>query len=115
MRKELSDLSYTVITHFTDRLDNHYSYYEGDSYPRSGFKVSEDRINELLGNNNRKKQPLIIGAQKEKKEEKVHTRTEISQMNTENLQKLADSVGIENAYETSGRKLKEILIEHFNL
>lgn len=113
MRKELSDLSYTVITHFTDRLDNHYSYYEGDSYPRSGFKVSEARINELLGSKNRKNKPLIIEAQKEK--EKAYTRTEISQMNTENLQKLADSVGIADAFNTSGRKLKEVLIEHFNL
>jgi len=36
-------------------------------------------------------------------------------MSTAELQNLAASEGIENAFETSGSKLKDILAEHFGL
>ena len=48
-------------------------------------------------------------------EKKTYTKTEILRMTTSELQKLADNEGIENALETSGAKLKEMLIEHFEL
>ncbi len=44
-----------------------------------------------------------------------YTKTEINRMTTAELQELADKVGIEDAFETSGGELKKILIEHFNL
>lgn len=44
-----------------------------------------------------------------------YTKSEISRMTTAELQKLANELGIENALETSGSKLKEILAEHFGL
>ncbi len=48
-------------------------------------------------------------------QEYQYTKTEINRMTTAELQELADKVGIENAFETSGGELKKILIEHFNL
>lgn len=44
-----------------------------------------------------------------------YTKTEINRMSTAELQNLAASEGIDNAYETVGGELKKILIEHFNL
>lgn len=102
---------YKVVRYFRDLQDDNYLYHEGDTFPREGLSVSEERIKELSSADNKQHTVLI----KEIAEEKTYTRTEINTMNTENLQKLADSVGIENAYETSGRKLKELLIGHFNL
>lgn len=48
-------------------------------------------------------------------QEVKYTKTEINRMSTAELQELADKVGVENAFETSGGELKKILIEHFNL
>ena len=52
-------MRYRVIRHFADLQDNRYSYQAGDEFPRSGFTVSEDRIAELTGRNNRLGKALI--------------------------------------------------------
>lgn len=46
---------------------------------------------------------------------KQYTRSEIQLMRAAELQDLANSEGIPDAYETSGNKLKSILLEHFGL
>ncbi len=46
---------------------------------------------------------------------KTYTKSEIRRMTTADLQNLAESLGIENARETSGSKLKEKLIEYYGL
>lgn len=51
----------------------------------------------------------------ETQEDKQYTKTEINRMSTAELQNLAATEGIENAFETSGNELKKILAEHFNL
>lgn len=51
----------------------------------------------------------------ETQEDKQYTKTEINRMSTAELQNLAASEGIENAFETSGNELKKILAEHFGL
>lgn len=51
----------------------------------------------------------------ETKEDKQYTKTDINKMSTAELQSLAAAEGIENAFETSGSRLKEILIEHYGL
>lgn len=51
----------------------------------------------------------------ETKEDRQYTKTEINRMSTAELQNLAASEGIENAFETSGNELKKILAEHFGL
>lgn len=48
-------------------------------------------------------------------EKKAYTKSEISTMSTADLQDLADKEGIPDAKETSGSKLKKILVEHFGL
>lgn len=58
---------YRVLTDFSDLQDNEHVYRAGDEFPRSDFSVSEERINELMGFNNRRKCPLIelIGGKSE--------------------------------------------------
>lgn len=124
--------NYEVIHFFTDLQDFDHPYRVGDSFPRTGMRVSEARIQELLGSNNKQHKPLIkaVGEEilpfsdnditfeehpEEQLEEKQYTKTEINSMKTAELQELAEKVGIEDAYETSGVELKRRLAEYFNL
>lgn len=50
---------YKVLKFFTDLKDNNFSYNKGDIYPRKGLTVSEDRLAELSGKNNKQGEPLI--------------------------------------------------------
>lgn len=101
---------YEVIRDFTDLQDNEYPYSVGDIFPHDGLEVSEERLKELSSSQNLQKRPLI-----KKAESKRYTKTDINNMSTEELQNLAATEGIENAFETSGNKLKDILKEHFGL
>ena len=62
---------YKVINFFTDLHDNDHPYNVGDSFPRKGVKVSDKRIAELAGSDNRQGKPLI-----EKVEEQESQKTE---------------------------------------
>ena len=63
---------YKALTTFTDLQDNNYRYQAGDTFPRKGIKVSDERIAELLSDKNRRHKPVIEEIVKEepKKEEK---------------------------------------------
>ena len=50
---------YKVIKHFIDLHDNDHSYNEGDIFPREGVDVSEERIKERAGSDNKQHTPLI--------------------------------------------------------
>ena len=50
---------YRVIKHFTDLQDNNYAYYEADIFPHKGLKVSNERLEELSSNKNKRGIPLI--------------------------------------------------------
>lgn len=50
---------YEVIKYFTDLQDNNHPYNVGDIFPRQGKEVTEGRIAELSGSNNRQHTPLI--------------------------------------------------------
>lgn len=50
---------YKVIKDFADLQDKEHIYRTGDSFPRSGVEVSEDRIKELAGYANKRGVPLI--------------------------------------------------------
>ena len=52
-------MSYKVIHNFFDLQDNNHPYQVGDKFPRHGAVVSENRLNELSGANNRQCKPLI--------------------------------------------------------
>lgn len=60
---------YKVIKYFMDLQDGNHPYNVGDVFPRKGMKVSEDRIAELAGSENKQGVPLI--AKVEKKEKKT--------------------------------------------
>lgn len=120
---------YEVIHYFKDLQDNNYPYNVGDKFPHDGLKVSEARLKELSSSNNRQKKPLIKLAEEteeplpfsdndiefEERPQTTYTKTDINTMKTAELQQLAASVGIEDAYAKSGGELKKVLIEHFNL
>lgn len=50
---------YKCIVFFSDLHDKSFEYRPGDVFPRSGLKVSKERIEELLSTNNRRGKPLI--------------------------------------------------------
>ena len=61
---------YKAIAYFTDLQDNGHIYRAGDVFPRSGFEATEERINELSSNENRRGKPLIAEAKGKKKNAK---------------------------------------------
>lgn len=63
---------YKVINFFTDLHDNDHPYNVGDSFPRKGVKVSDERLIELAGSDNKQGKPLI-----EKVEEPESQKTEM--------------------------------------
>ena len=50
---------YRVTEAFADCADNLHIYQPGDSFPRAGLSVSEERLNELMNDRNRSGHPLI--------------------------------------------------------
>lgn len=52
-------MTYKVVKDFKDLKDNGHVYRAGDSFPRFGVKVGEDRIAELSTKNNMRKTVLI--------------------------------------------------------
>lgn len=52
-------MKYTVIKYFTDLQDNNFAYNEGDTFPREGLEVSDERIEELSTTANRRGIALI--------------------------------------------------------
>ena len=50
---------YRAILFFKDLHDNSFEYRPGDVFPRSGLKVSQERLDELATNKNRRGKPLI--------------------------------------------------------
>lgn len=53
---------YKVIKYFMDLQDKNHEYNVGDTFPRKGVKVSDERIKELAGNENKRGEPLIRDA-----------------------------------------------------
>lgn len=51
---------YKVIEFFTDLQDNNHPYNVGDEFPRKGLTVSEERLAELAGKDNKQGKPLIV-------------------------------------------------------
>lgn len=52
-------MKYNVIVDFTDLQDNNFKYRAGDLFPRKGLSVSEERIEALTTNKNRRGFPVI--------------------------------------------------------
>lgn len=60
-------MAYKVIKLFTDLHDNDYLYNVGDTFPRKGISVTEERIAELAGSDNKQHTPLIEKVEAKKK------------------------------------------------
>lgn len=50
---------YVVVKYFTDLQDNNRPYRVGDTFPHSNTTVTQERLDELAGSENRQKTPLI--------------------------------------------------------
>lgn len=121
-------MSYKVICAFTDLQDRNHVYLVGDKFPHDNKVVSENRIRDLMGKNNKIGKPLIemeendfskqMNLQEtafiEEKEDK-YTKTDINRMSKDDLISLAIKVGIFGAEDKSGSDLKKELIEKFVL
>lgn len=59
---------YKVIKFFTDLQDGDHSYSVGDTFPREGVAVTDTRIAELAGCENKQGVPLIQKAEESKEE-----------------------------------------------
>ena len=62
---------YKVLTYSEDLQDNGHPYHPGDEFPRSGLRVSVDRLMELSGENNRRGSKLIEFVTGKKEEPKA--------------------------------------------
>ena len=50
---------YKTKVYFTDLKDDNHEYFPGDEYPREGFEVTGERLEELSSDKNRRGCPLI--------------------------------------------------------
>lgn len=62
---------YKVVRFFTDLQDENHPYNVGDSFPRDGLKVSEERLKELSSSNNLQNAPLIVKEEVKKVEKPI--------------------------------------------
>ena len=57
---------YKVIKFFADLQDNNHPYNVGDAFPRKGLEVTEERLAELAGSDNKQGVPLIEFVEKKR-------------------------------------------------
>ena len=121
---------YKVISYFTDLQDFNHPYKVGDTFPRLGLKVSNERLEELASSKNKQGKPLIEKVEEVKEKnfldefaesvaedrnakKIIYTKTEINRMSTADLKELAKEQGLDD--ELSGADIKKALIKKFGL
>ena len=72
--------------YFTDLQDNNYEYNVGDTFPRKGLNVSNERLTQLSTKENRQNKPLI---------ERVESDKDLKGMKVSELSELANEREIE--------------------
>ena len=101
---------YRAVRRFVDLQDNKHPYNVGDEYPRKGLSVSRERINELLGVDNKQHRPLItydLGADEIPFAEKKYTAKQLEAMTIAQIEKIAN----ERDYEINGTLKADIIAE----
>lgn len=70
-------MTYKVIAFFTDLQDENRPYNVGDTFPHveAGYCVTESRLAELSGNENKRGMPLIQPVEEPKKKKAKKTAT----------------------------------------
>lgn len=58
-KKPAPKISYQVVKEFRDLKDDNHIYLVGDEYPRKGKRPSQERLDELLGSDNKQGRPVI--------------------------------------------------------
>lgn len=123
-------MSYKVIHYFTDLQDFNHPYKVGDTFPRLGLKVSNERLEELASSKNKQGKPLVEKVEEVKEKnfldefaetvaedrnakKIIYTKTEINRMSTADLKKLAKENGLDDSL--SGADIKKALIKKFGL
>jgi len=87
-------MGYEVIVAFTDLQDGERVYRTGDTFPRVGVEVSNDRLAELLSSANKRKEPLIREVGAEVTEEEVEESVSLESKTIPELKELADKAGL---------------------
>ena len=64
---------YRVVKFFTDLQDGDHPYHVGEAFPRDGVEVTEERIKELSGRENRQGVPLIEYAGEQDSEQETES------------------------------------------
>ena len=104
---------YRAVRHFVDLQDNKHVYNIGDEYPRKGLVVDRQRINELLGVDNKQHRPVItvdFGAEEIPFTEKKYTAKQLESMTIAQIEELAKDRG----YEITATLKADIIDEFLN-
>lgn len=86
-------MPYTVLEYFEDLQDGSYPYRAGMKYPRPGLAVSEERITELSGPDNRRGIPLIKEDEHQCSDPTTHS-TDLCYMTKAQLRAMAKEKGL---------------------
>ena len=98
-------MTYIVTRNIIDTKDNNRFYEEGDTFPRKGFEVSQDRLAELIGKGVLSAKGEEAPAQTPTEEEAPAKEAEekpLEKLKVAELKELLDKAGVE--YEADAKK-----------
>nr|WP_300210100.1 hypothetical protein [uncultured Anaerostipes sp.] len=75
-------MMYKVTEYFVDLQDKDHPYHVGDVFPMDGMKVTEERLEELAGTENKRGIPLIELAEESKAESTSGTKKSTTKSKT---------------------------------
>ena len=101
--------TYRAKEYFTDLQDNNHEYKVGSQYPRKGLVVSESRINELLGSNNKQHRPVIEEVEEIPFTAPKYTAKQLESMTIAQIEQLAEDYGYEITKTLKGDIIEEFL------